>query len=249
MFFRSYEKKVLRDTTRQMPNFMVCLGPGCNSGQIHEGGDAQPIMTCTACQFQSCWTHQMPWHSGQTCDEYEVERKERVAQEAASMQILDETIKVCPNTKCGLHVVKISDGYHMTCKPLILLQIILLIFQGDKCKFEFCWTCLAPYRPIRQRGNRFHAAGCKYYSSNLPNADPDIGIALEAPFRHAYPAPPSPTVNAFTAATLNVSHNFEALTVIEAIPSSPAYPVHPPLPTANPSISATAEPRFPTTGP
>jgi hypothetical protein len=38
----------------------------------------------------------MPWHSSQTCDEYEVERKERVAQEAASMQILDETTKICP---------------------------------------------------------------------------------------------------------------------------------------------------------
>jgi hypothetical protein len=225
---------------------MMYLRPGCDSGQIHEGGDSQPIMTCTKCQYKSCWTHHMPWHSGQTCDEYEVERKERVAQEVASMQILDETTKICPNTKCGLHVVKISDCDHMTCKSLNLLQILLLIFQGHKCKFEFCWICLAPYRQIRQRGNSFHAAGCKYYSSNLPNAPTNIGIAIEAPFNHAYPAPPQPTVNTSTTATLNVAHDFGVLPAIEAHLNA-TFEVHPP-PTANP-ISTTTAPRFPTTGP
>jgi IBR domain, a half RING-finger domain len=189
----------------------------------------------------------MPWHSGQTCDEYEVERKERVAQEVASMQILDETTKICPNTKCGLHVVKISDCDHMTCKSLNLLQILLLIFQGHKCKFEFCWICLAPYRQIRQRGNSFHAAGCKYYSSNLPNAPTNIGIAIEAPFNHAYPAPPQPTVNTSTAATLNVAHDFGVLPAIEAHLNA-TFEVHPPPPPANP-ISTTTAPKFPTTGP
>jgi IBR domain, a half RING-finger domain len=99
-----------------MPDFMMCLGPDCNSGQIHEGGDAQPIMTCTACKFKSCWTHQMPWHSGQTCDEYEAERQERFVQEAASKKFLDEKTKICPNIKCGLHVEKISGCDHMTCQ-------------------------------------------------------------------------------------------------------------------------------------
>jgi hypothetical protein len=89
----SYEKKLI-----WAPTFMICIGPGCNSGQIHkggdtqpirpwasvqfgtnsrgrrrsahydmrsmelrtnEGGDTQPIMTCTACTFKMCWTHHL----------------------------------------------------------------------------------------------------------------------------------------------------------------------------------------------
>jgi hypothetical protein len=183
----------------------------------------------------------MPCHSGQTCDEYEVERKERVAQEAASIQILDETTKICPNTKCGLHIMNISDNYHMTCQFLNLLQILWLIFQGRTCKFEFCWICLAPYKPIRQRGNSFHTAGCKYYKSSLRNTPPSFGIANEAPFNQAYPVFPPLRVNPSTATTPNPPHSLGVPTAIEALIDT-TYPVHPPPSTADPSISATTAP-------
>lgn len=50
------------------PAFHMCLGPGCGSGQYHEKTEA---MVCAACEFRTCTTHGMPWHTGQTCQQYD----------------------------------------------------------------------------------------------------------------------------------------------------------------------------------
>jgi hypothetical protein len=47
------------------------MSPGCESGQIHEDADAGPIMTCNHCGFKSCVIHQMPFHEGETCSQYD----------------------------------------------------------------------------------------------------------------------------------------------------------------------------------
>src|ERR1700712_1355798 len=99
-----------------LPNFTMCLGPSCELGQIHEGGDDQLIMTCTICRFKTCFTHKMPWHSEQTCNQYDEERKERMEQEAASAKLIAETAKICPNPACGHGITKIEGCDHMTCK-------------------------------------------------------------------------------------------------------------------------------------
>lgn len=95
----------------------MCLSPGCGSGQIHTGGDAQPIMTCK-CGFKTCYTHKMPWHSDQTCAEYDAERKERMEQEAASEKFITENLaaKICPNIACGARIQKNGGCDHMSCK-------------------------------------------------------------------------------------------------------------------------------------
>ncbi|TVY62711.1 E3 ubiquitin-protein ligase dbl4 [Lachnellula suecica] len=151
-----YDMKSVMATFEHMPNFTMCLGPNCNSGQIHWTEDDQPIMTCNTCHFKTCFTHKMPWHSDQTCGEYDAERKERMDQEAASEKVLQETTKKCPNGKCGLNCEKVSGCDHMTC---------------HKCKFQFCWMCFAPYlgpTGIDRAGNSAHAPNCKYHSANLP---------------------------------------------------------------------------------
>lgn len=33
-----------------------------------------------------------------------------------------------------------------------------------KCKYEFCWVCLASYSAIRKKGNRQHKPDCFYYN-------------------------------------------------------------------------------------
>ena len=76
-----YDAKQMQEMLSTMPNFARCLGPNCSSGQIHDGGDEQPIMTCISCQFKTCYTHQLPWHDGQTCAEYDDMHAERVRQE------------------------------------------------------------------------------------------------------------------------------------------------------------------------
>jgi hypothetical protein len=111
-----YDQKSLLAAFRDMPNFAMCLGPGCDSGQIHETGDDQPIMTCTTCHFKTCFTHKMPWHSGQTCADYDAEQKKRMEQEAASEKWITETTKKCPNPECGHAIEKNGGCDHMTCK-------------------------------------------------------------------------------------------------------------------------------------
>lgn len=113
-----YDRNSVISAFRHMPNFTYCLNMGCDSGQIHGGGDDQPIMTCTACQFKTCFTHKIAWHSGMTCSEYDevLAKEERMEQEAASQKFLTKKTKICPNPECGLHCIKASGCDHMTCK-------------------------------------------------------------------------------------------------------------------------------------
>ncbi|TVY54887.1 hypothetical protein LCER1_G004091 [Lachnellula cervina] len=87
--FQRYDRNSVIAAFRHMPNFTYCLNAGCDSGQIHGGGDDQPIMTCTTCQFKTCFTHKTAWHSDLTCTEYDemlVKDKERTEQEEASQK-------------------------------------------------------------------------------------------------------------------------------------------------------------------
>ena len=103
---------------RDMPNFAMCLDPGCSSGQIHDGGNDHPIMTCDTCHFKTCFTHMMPWHTGLTCSEYDAQQKERFEQEAASEKFVSETSVICPNPNCGFRIYKYTGCDHMRCRFL-----------------------------------------------------------------------------------------------------------------------------------
>ena len=52
-------------------NYQWCMSPACKSGQIHEDAEAGPIMTCNHCGFRSCVLHQVPFHEGETCSQYD----------------------------------------------------------------------------------------------------------------------------------------------------------------------------------
>jgi hypothetical protein len=120
---------------RQDPNFTHCLGAGCGSGQIHDGGNDQPIMTCNSCGTKTCFTHQLPWHTDLTCTEYDDQQRQRLQQEAASVKFMKaNNFKKCPNRKCGLRLDKIDGCDHMTCKfsvYIISMLSFLPMFGGD----------------------------------------------------------------------------------------------------------------------
>ncbi|KAL3425489.1 ring finger [Phlyctema vagabunda] len=113
--FQAFDRNSVLAALSNMENFTMCLGPGCGSGQIHGGGDDQPIMTCTSCNFRTCFTHKMPHHEGLSCKEYDVAQKKRAKEEAASAKLLAKTTKVCPNKRCASIVTKVSGCNHMTC--------------------------------------------------------------------------------------------------------------------------------------
>ncbi|EDO02656.1 hypothetical protein SS1G_05133 [Sclerotinia sclerotiorum 1980 UF-70] len=97
-----YDRNVLLSCIRGDPNFTNCLGPECGGGQIHEDSDDQPIMTCGACGFKTCFTHKMPWHTGLTCNQYNTRERERLQQEEASLQLMEKATKQCPQCQVDL---------------------------------------------------------------------------------------------------------------------------------------------------
>ncbi|KAF4955119.1 hypothetical protein FSARC_11945 [Fusarium sarcochroum] len=68
--FTRYETLALRAAMSEAENFIWCTS-GCGSGQIHESGSAQPIVTCLHCNHRSCFHHNVAWHETLSCEEYD----------------------------------------------------------------------------------------------------------------------------------------------------------------------------------
>lgn len=165
-----YEALLLRRTLEKEPNFRWCKSSTCNWGQVHEGGTAAPIVICQACRARSCFTHDIPWHIGLTCEQYAAQRANtRAAEDQASQEYIGKHAKTCPNPSCGRRIEKSQGCDHMTCR------------RPAGCGHEFCWLCLADYDLIRRDGNHRHASSCRYYA------------AIEASPPRPAPTAPAPT--------------------------------------------------------
>ncbi|KAG9307459.1 hypothetical protein G9A89_017289 [Geosiphon pyriformis] len=57
-----------QDVFSQIPGFKWCPNLACKSGQIHEDGEASPLMTCVSCGQKSCIIHDQKIESGYPCD-------------------------------------------------------------------------------------------------------------------------------------------------------------------------------------
>ena len=77
----------------------------------------------------------------------------------ANTRWLNRHTKKCP--KCKSPIEKNNGCDHMTCKR-----------QAGGCGHEFCWRCLAPWRPIIRRGggNHRHRPTCFHYRA-LPRSE------------------------------------------------------------------------------
>lgn len=123
-----YNERVFLDSISKMPDFRWCLGRGCGSGQLHDGGQGSPIITCQKCGGKMCFIHSVRWHKDQTCTEYE-SAKDSNKNEKASLKYLKEATKACPNKNCGIRIQRVGGCNHMTC---------------TKCKHEFYWLSAGP---------------------------------------------------------------------------------------------------------
>lgn len=139
---------VLLEAISGMSDFRWCANENCGSGQLHNGGKDSPILTCCKCGDKMCFVHNIKWHEGDTCAEFQA-KKDVDKTEKASQLHLEETTKTCPNAICGMRVEKVSGCNHMTC---------------GKCRYQYCWLCFAAYDEILSHGNHFHKKECKYYS-------------------------------------------------------------------------------------
>lgn len=93
--FSRIDSLQVRQALSQDQNFLWCSNPSCNSGQIHSAGASSPIMTCFHCGARTCFTHQLPWHEGLTCLEFDhpevAEARERT--EASQIAAIDRKRK------------------------------------------------------------------------------------------------------------------------------------------------------------
>ncbi|KAH4191043.1 hypothetical protein HBI23_230560 [Parastagonospora nodorum] len=160
---QAYDDLLAQELAEEL-GFRRCIGPECESGQIHDIEDGN-IFICHECGHRHCTTHHIPFHDGETCEDYDNrlhrEAMPPTAEEIADQEYVDKHTKNCPGPKCGKRGDKVSGCDHMTC---------------EQCQFEYCWRCLAPYagpEGIRLRGNAAHAPNCPYYSENLPDHPQD----------------------------------------------------------------------------
>ncbi|KAF8603505.1 hypothetical protein BDV93DRAFT_523281 [Ceratobasidium sp. AG-I] len=151
-----YETLLLRRTLQSDPNFVWCKDATCQWGQLHESGADEPIVICQVCRARSCFTHDVPWHTGQTCAQYDARRAGRTREaraNRASEAYIQQHAKACPNSACGRQIEKIDGCDHMVCQ------------RPAGCGHEFCWICFADYEPIREDGNHHHNPDCRHYAA------------------------------------------------------------------------------------
>ena len=140
-----YDLAVTRKCLEEIPEFIWCAHPGCQSGQIHDMSMYTGCkMTCIECNRDTCSFHRTIWHTGMTCERYD-----RRGPTATWIRI---NTKQCP--QCHRNIQK-SDGCdHMTC---------------SQCGHQFCWECLANSIEIMRIGRHRHACTCTHYRPALPD--------------------------------------------------------------------------------
>lgn len=150
--FESYEKTLTRNALTAMACFAWCLNPACKSGQ--ENPENTHYMHCAACGYKQCLRHKCPWHSNETCEQYAYRTSGSKAkdEEAKTEAMLDGMSKKCPGPGCGWRIEKTGGCEHMKC---------------NRCRYEFCWLCLASHARIKKEGNAVHESWCKLHSANL----------------------------------------------------------------------------------
>lgn len=110
--FDRYDTLATRALLSSLAEFMWCLNPKCDSGQIHPTGCSKA--KCFDCRQYLCVQHHVPWHSGETCDEYERRTRRQRKNDKASEKHVKEIAKPCPG--CKKMVYKFVGCDHVTCE-------------------------------------------------------------------------------------------------------------------------------------
>ncbi|KAK3941518.1 hypothetical protein QBC46DRAFT_258409 [Diplogelasinospora grovesii] len=154
--FDRYDVLATRAALKDIPRFRWCLAPECESGQIHD--DKCPKFKCAECRATSCVTHDVLWHKGETCEEYDKRNKQKRKDEKASEETIQKTSKKCP--KCTKDVHKWTGCNHITCV----------------CGHEWCYMCFAAFQR-NQHGFLYcrHNTGCTERDPFIDLIDPPNG--------------------------------------------------------------------------
>ncbi|EDR12657.1 uncharacterized protein LACBIDRAFT_292698 [Laccaria bicolor S238N-H82] len=153
--FKRYNSIALRQHLSEDINFRWCLNAKCDHGQTHRLGglyqsisflediltqalrnvDEYPIVQCTWCYKKSCFTHQLPWHEGLTCAQFDSLRPDVAADQEAAQLLIGTTTQQC--SKCKKRVVAVinsrrsliqfSQSVLLNCARRITCNVIALL--------------------------------------------------------------------------------------------------------------------------
>lgn len=112
--FDRYDNLMVRAALKDLAEFRFCLSPTCDSGQMHHSESDCPEFQCVACASRQCVAHNIPWHEGETCAEYDRRNLQRRKDEEASEREVSRTSKTCPQCKKLVH--KYMGCNHITCE-------------------------------------------------------------------------------------------------------------------------------------
>ncbi|KAH0013429.1 hypothetical protein KCU72_g14519, partial [Aureobasidium melanogenum] len=105
-----YDKNLLKTFVEEDVDFHYCMSEKCKSGQVHIGGEDMPIFCCKVCNHKHCMACEIPWHEGETCDQYQARHDEEIIETEAMIR---QTSKVCPGG-CGARIERNGGCPHMT---------------------------------------------------------------------------------------------------------------------------------------
>lgn len=114
------ELKAMVDTTFDTTNdsWRWCLASSCGHGSLQNG--RKEVIRCRKCDFKMCFKHQVPWHTGYTCLEYETSHPQ-AAITKTNEEMINKISKPCPG--CGIAVEKSGGCNFIRCEPLPLLSL------------------------------------------------------------------------------------------------------------------------------
>ncbi|KAI1120905.1 hypothetical protein F5Y10DRAFT_113425 [Nemania abortiva] len=144
--FDRYDRLATKSVLDGIGGFRWCLNPECGAGQIYSPGCEKA--KCYACKHYSCVRHDVPWHRGETCKDYDRRTQRQRRSRKLSEKTVRKTTKPCPG--CKKDVNKYSGCDHITCV----------------CGHEWCWLCSATY--TRDRSSTLHcehAPNCRHHGT------------------------------------------------------------------------------------
>ncbi|KAF1811049.1 hypothetical protein P152DRAFT_459926 [Eremomyces bilateralis CBS 781.70] len=168
--FERYDQLQTRAALNDLPNFVWCIGPHCDSGQIYDGSEFATIFTCAACEYRACTSdvhhpdappeqagmelrsgraigskggniRLIPWHTGETCEDYE----ERINYDPVEERRREE------EAQSALEIARVSKRCpNQRCGWNIQKRDGCDHMTCRMCSYEFCWICLADWRANRE---------------------------------------------------------------------------------------------------
>ncbi|CAD5206662.1 unnamed protein product [Bursaphelenchus okinawaensis] len=129
VILQKYEKLVINSFVQSNFKLKWCPALDCGHAVKVPHAECRPIKC--SCSMVFCFQCSQQWHDPVSCDMLKLWLK-KCSDDSETSNWLNANTKDCP--KCKVTIEKDGGCNHMTCKNV-------------SCRFEFCWTCLGPWKP------------------------------------------------------------------------------------------------------